>query len=353
MSFPKNDNGFLSALITENPNVEIIILFEKKCEEEAIRFEKMGAKIFPISSSVTFLQKAIPILMQSKVIICDNYFPFLAGLYPKKETTIIQIWHANGAIKRFGLEDPTAIGRSFFDHLRFKQVYKRFDEYIVGSEMMGEVFRNSYGASKNSIKSYGNPRTDIYFNQKLIDEKRDSFFTKYPELKKKKIILYAPTYRNGLEDEYPFNVQQLYEALGSDYAILMKKHPHVLTKPVEKNYNGFLYGNLSQYSIEDLLMVTDILITDYSSVTFDFTLLNNANKIIFYCYDLEEYDQVTGLQKDLKNWLPGEIVQSMDELILQIKKTQDCHFENFNNKWNTYNNGQSIKRLLQHIQELL
>lgn len=353
MSFPKNDNGFLNALIEENPKVEIIILFEKNCVEEAKRFEKMGAEIVPIFSSINFLRKSIPIIMQSKVIICDNYFPFLAGIYPNKKTTIIQIWHANGAIKRFGLEDPTAIGRSIFDHLRFKKVYKRFDEYIVGSEMMGQVFINSYGASKKNIKSLGNPRTDIYFNQKLIDEKRRAFFSKYPELKKKKIILYAPTYRNGLKDEYPFNIQQLYEVLGNDYAVLMKKHPHVLTKPVSKNYNGFLYGDLGQYQIEDLLTVTDILITDYSSVTFDYTLLKNAKRIIFYCYDLEQYDEVTGLQKNLKNWVPGKIVKSMDELIIQIKNKQNSEFDEFNQKWNTYNDGHSINRLIKHIKELL
>ncbi|WP_280521782.1 CDP-glycerol glycerophosphotransferase family protein [Desemzia incerta] len=353
MSFPKNDNGFLEALITENPTIEIVILFEKNCEEEAIKFKEAGVSLMPISSSIDFLRKAVPILMQAKIILCDNYFPFLAGLYPNKETTIIQIWHANGAIKRFGLEDPTALKRSFFDHLRFKQVYKRFNEYIVGSEMMGRVFQKSYGASKSSIKPLGNPRTDIYFNKVLMDEKREFFFDQYPELKDKKIILYAPTYRNGLEDDYPFDVRRLYQALGNEYAVLMKKHPHVLSRPIANEYKEFFYGDLSQHKIEDLLVVTDILITDYSSIPFDFTLLDNAKNILFYCYDLEEYDQITGLQKDFKEWAPGEIVQTMDELIVQIKKETYNDFVEFNDKWNTYNDGYAIKHLIEHIQQLL
>src|SRR5699024_2456680 len=117
----------------------------------------------PITSSIGFLKQAVSILMQAKVILCDNYFPLLAGFFPHQETTIIQLWHANGAIKRFGLEDPTAMSRSKLDNVRFKQVYKRFDEYIVGSDKMGKVFQRSYGAEPRNIKALGNPRTDVYF----------------------------------------------------------------------------------------------------------------------------------------------------------------------------------------------
>lgn len=353
MSFPKNNNGFLEQLIEETPNVEIIVLFEENCQHEANKLESQGVRTVPITSSIGFLKQAVSILMQAKVVLCDNYFPLLAGFFPHQETTIIQLWHANGAIKRFGLEDPTAMSRSKLDNIRFKQVYKRFDEYIVGSDKMGKVFQRSYGAEPRNIKALGNPRTDVYFDEQQMQEKREHFFETYPELKGRKIILYAPTYRNDQEEEYPFDVRRLYEVLGEEYAILMKKHPHILSKPIQNEYRHFFYGDLAQYKIEDLLAVTHILITDYSSVPFDFTLLDNAENILFYCYDLEEYDHVTGLQIDFEEWAPGEVVRSMDELITEIQKIKRTDFKDFNSKWNTYNDGHAKERLIQHVKDLL
>ncbi|MDN6626986.1 MAG: CDP-glycerol glycerophosphotransferase family protein, partial [Pisciglobus halotolerans] len=230
MSFPKNNNGFLEELVNQNKETEIVIFFEKNCQNEALKFSGPTVRVIPLSSSIRFLRKAVPLLMQSQIILCDNYFPLLAGFFPHKKTTIIQIWHANGAIKRFGLEDPTAMKRSYFDQLRFKQVYKRFDEYIVGSEMMGKVFERSYGANKECIKTLGNPRTDIYFDKQVLQEKRKQFFRDFPKLKDRKILLYAPTYRNE-EEEYPLDVRRLYESLGDEYGVLMKKHPHILKRP--------------------------------------------------------------------------------------------------------------------------
>lgn len=352
MSFPKNNNGLLEDLVNEFSDSEIWILFEESCKKEVNLIKNERIHFLPISTTFSFLKKAIPLLMGAKVILCDNYFPFLAGLYPRKETKIIQFWHANGAIKRFGLEDPTAMKRSNFDQRRFKQVYKRFDEYVVGSEMMGKVFQRSYGAKSNNIKLLGNPRTDIYFNKEAILEKQKRFFQEFPKLKGRKIILYAPTYRNDMEKEYPLDVRRLYGVLGDEYAILMKKHPHILERPIQNEYKDFFYGNLNHYKIEDLLVVSDILITDYSSVPFDFTLLDNAKKIIFYCYDLEEYNQTTGVQHDFKKWIPGEIAYSMDDVIEQLQKDNQYDFSDFNYNWNSHNDGCAKKRLIAYIKSL-
>lgn len=351
MSFPKNENGFLKTFMEQNSNIEVVLLYDENCKEEAKAFEKMGAKIYLMTSTIPFLKTAISELMQAKVIVCDNYFPLLAGFYPKKETTIIQLWHANGAIKRFGLEDPTAMKRSFLDRKRFKQVYKRFDEYIVGSEYMGKVFQNSYGASEKQIIPMGYPRSDVYFNEKVIESNRTHFFEVYPQLKDKKIILYAPTYREDPIDGYPLDIPMMFNELGQDYVILMKKHPKSLEHVVIDGYNEFFYADLDGFKTEELMMVTDYLITDYSSVPFDFTLMKNAKKIIFYWYDQNDYENKTGIQKEFIECVPGEIVHIMDEVIAAIKTEDKKVFNEFNQKWNTYNDGCAKQRLVNYIQE--
>ncbi|WP_192986731.1 CDP-glycerol glycerophosphotransferase family protein [Carnobacterium mobile] len=351
MSFPKNENGLLANFIEQNPSIKVTIFYEANCINDVALFKQLGAEVYPIQQSIGFMKKAIPEFMQARVILCDNYFPILAGLLLHKETTVIQLWHANGAIKRFGLEDPTAMSRSLFDKIRFKQVYHQFDEYIVGSQMMGQVFRNSYGAPEKSVVPLGYPRSDIYFEKERIQQKRRHFYAAFPELKGKRIILYAPTYRENKLEIYPLDIKKMYEELGNDYVVIMKKHPHIITPFAENRFEGFFYGNVHDFSIEDLLVVTDCLITDYSSIPFEFTLLDNAKKIIFYCYDQEQYDRQTGIQKDFKTWAPGAIVYSMDEVIENIEQENKTDFKQFNQKWNTYNDGHAKERVIKHIQE--
>ncbi|MSE22670.1 CDP-glycerol glycerophosphotransferase family protein, partial [Lactobacillus parabuchneri] len=86
------------------------------------------------------------------------------GLVQSKRTKIVQIWHADGAIKKFGWEDPTTESRSRSDKRRFQQVYDHFDEYIVGSKAMGNVFVNSYHENFDRIKLLGYPRSDQYLS---------------------------------------------------------------------------------------------------------------------------------------------------------------------------------------------
>lgn len=350
MSFPKNENGLLESFIDQNPTVDVVLFYEEPCKKEADKFKSLGVAVYPITLSLKDIKAEVFELMQAKVILCDNYFPILAGLFPQKETTIIQLWHANGAIKRFGLEDPTAMSRSFFDKIRFKQVYKRFDEYIVGSEMMGKIFQKSYQADGKKIIPLGYPRSDIYFDQVKIQQKRKKFYQAYPELNGKKIVLYAPTYREDKKSP-ALNIQKMYEVLGSEYAVITKLHPHVVTQVNPELYEGFFYEKMQHFAIEDLLVVAECLITDYSSVPFEFTLLDNAEKIIFYCYDREEYEKHTGIQKDFEEWAPGVIVNTLEKALINIKKDTKTDFKEFNQKWNTYNDGHAKERLIEHIQK--
>lgn len=351
MSFKNNENGLLKTFIKQNSDVEIVVFYTENCEEEAKEFKKLGAAIFLLNQSPFLIKKTISELIQSRVILCDNYFPILAGFFPDNGTTIIQLWHANGAIKCFGLEDHSIKSKSIFDRVRYKQVYKRFDEYIVGSKMMGKVFQRSYMAKKEDILYLGFPRTDVFFNKEYLEKKKEYIYEKYPELLNKKIILYAPTYREKNPNLFVLDTQKMYEELGSNYALLIKVHPHVIDNYKKSELTGFVYDDIKEFKTEDILTITDCLITDYSSIPFDYSLLDNSKKIIFYCYDKKDYNETVGIQKHFSEWAPGDIVYNLDELLISIKKENNNKFIEFNKQWNTYNDGNSRKRVIQHLEK--
>ncbi|MEK4947766.1 CDP-glycerol glycerophosphotransferase family protein [Carnobacterium sp. FSL W8-0810] len=349
MSFTNNENGLLKTFMEQNSDIEIVIFYTKNCKKEAEKFQSLGATIFLFDQSPVLIKKVISEMIQSRVILCDNYFPILAGFSPHKETSIIQLWHANGAIKCFGLEDPSTMSRSFFDRLRFKQVYKRFDEYIVGSKMMGEVFQRSYLATEDKILYLGFPRSDVFFDKNYLNSKKEKIYGKFPELTNKKIILYAPTYRENNSDFFALDIKRMHEELGNSYALLIKKHPHDVHLYKSEEFSGFVYDDITEFKMEEILAITDCLVTDYSSIPFEYSLLENAKKIIFYCYDKKYYSETTGLQKDFSNWAPGDIVYTIDELLESINKKNNTNFAKFNEQWNTYNDGNAKLRVIQHI----
>lgn len=108
-----------------------------------------------------------------------------------------------------------------------------------------------------------------------------------------------------------------------------------------------------ELATSELLAVADTLVTDYSSVAFDFSLLPNAKSLIFFMFDLERYRLDPGVQDDFLDWLPTKPVTTVDELKREIRARKPTSFEQFNKHWNTYNDGQATHRCLDRYLNLL
>src|SRR5690625_7135246 len=143
--------------------------------------------------------------------------------------------------------------------------------------------------------------------------------------------MYAPTYRDG--EFNPVNLQidleQIYEHFKHDYVLFLRLHPAVNSK-FRNKYPDFIYYVSNYFSINHLLLGTDILITDYSSIPFEFSLLNKP--MIFYAYDLDEYIIKRGIWKDYTNQVPGPVVTTTKELIQVIKKQDRSEERSVGNK---------------------
>lgn len=357
MSFSGNENFIvhLAHRVNQEPAGHLTVLYRKDCQQSAKKLQEQGISCLEFSDGLAFLRRPLRLLVQARLVFADNYYAFLGGCsFDHSKTRLVQLWHANGAVKTFGWEEPRTKDRSFGDKRRFQRVYDQFDDFVVGSSQMAEIFCNSYHQSLDKMLVLGYPRTDLFFAKDKKVQKRKQIFTSHPELKDKEIILYAPTYRETAAGKVYFDLPAGFSAmcanLRSNQVVIMKLHPHVqeqITALKKQMLANVVW--VDDFSTNDLLLVSQRLVTDYSSVIFDYTLLENAQQIIFYCYDFENYAQIVGIQKDFNEWLPGKFVATTHQLEEQLlKPLQPTDFTVFNQQWNTANDGHSVQRVLEH-----
>ncbi|WP_117168451.1 CDP-glycerol glycerophosphotransferase family protein [Paraliobacillus sediminis] len=327
---------------------KIIILKSKSCR---VNFEDSRNQVlqFETLNMIGFIQ-SIYHLATSKVIFVDNYFGFLSVTKFKASVTCIQVWHAAGAIKQFGLMDPSVKTRSSQANDRFIKVYNRFTYVIVGSEKMSAIFRKSFGLSNQQILRTGIPRTDFFFDKVKTANIKVQLQEEIPIVTNKKVILYAPTFRDSqLNDQkIMLDIKKMYAQLSKDHVLLLRLHPAVKGTFINQ-YPEFVIDVSKYQNINHLLVITDLLITDYSSIPFEFALLEKP--MIFFTYDFDEYTQNRGFWEDYQTQLPGPIVTSTTDLINTIKQNQFNieKVKSFSQQWNQYSRGNSSKNIIEFL----
>lgn len=214
------------------------------------------------------------------VFICDNFLP-AAGCRKKKETTVIQLWHSCGLLKKMGYDTSEDVP-SFYQG----NVYKNYDLVTVSAPCCVPYLTSGMRQPAGVVVPTGVSRTDCYFDRAWTEECRQAFYRLYPEVIGKKVLLWAPTFRGnaaapfleGLEE-----VRCLQKQLGEQWFVLIKAHPHVDRKE-----------RISNCSIptEKLLPVTDLLLTDYSSILFDYLFFQKP--FVLFAPDLKHYEEQRG-----------------------------------------------------------
>lgn len=351
VSFGGNVNAVLKELEETRPDTQIVILHEPNSR---IRFKNKNDRIvidFTIKNLSNFV-KAVYHLATASHIIVDNYYGFLAAADFKKDVKCIQLWHAAGAIKQFGLQDLSNASRSARAVKRFNKVYDRFQYVAVGSEKMADIFKESFGLPDERFIRTGIPRTDFFFNESKIKEAENRLSDFFPIIRDKKMLLYAPTYRdNGLAPtELNIDLDKLYKQFKYEYVLFLRLHPAVEGE-FENKYPGFVF-NVSNYPrINDLLVGADILITDYSSIPFEFALLHKP--MVFYAYDFEQYKRDRGLWNNYVEMVPGPVVTTTRELIEVLKEESFLkeRIPSFASSWNEYSRGNAAKNVINFLFE--
>lgn len=328
---------------------DIVILRTDKCKE---RFNRSGARTvlsFNLTKFPDYIQ-GLYHLATAETILIDNYFAILSVMNFRPNVECIQLWHAAGAVKKFGLQDPSVLFRSPAAVRRFKRVYSRMNKVIVGSDEMVPIFKAAFGMKDHQVLRLGIPRTDFFYTPSAVESARNEILTKYPLLNGKKVILYAPTFRDQQLDvqSIPINFQDIMEQLGENYVMMIKLHPAVAQNMGDINH-PFIISVENEVAVNKLLCVTDYIITDYSSIPFEFSLLSKPQ--IFYPYDLEKYEMERGFWTDYNELVPGPVVSTDDELVYVLQKDEfDMEqIKAFSKAWNMFSDGHASSKLVDYL----
>ena len=265
------------------------------------------------------------LIPKQDIIFVDDYVPIFKTIHLKADTKLVQLWHAGVGFKSVGY---SRFGRAG-SPLPFNSCHRQYSYAIVGGKGLIDVYEEVFGIPKNRILPYGLARLDGYLEQNRINEYREKFYDKYPELKKKKIILFAPTYRGNGQAEayYPqewIPKEQIKRLCQSEYVFALKMHPFVTeTIKIEPEEKKYIYDFSKETDINELFYVTEILITDFSSNIYEFSL--QKKPIIFYAPDKDYYQLTRGVHRTLDE-APGIVCEKFDEVIEAIEK-KNFHVE--------------------------
>ena len=304
------ENNRISFVVDSNESFKGNLDYIKK------EFEKRGNFEFYFFYKDKLSFGSFRLLASSRYIFLnDNFFP-LAFMNFNSENTIVQLWHAPGAFKKFGgsveLESREIL----------KKVSDNTDYLIISSKNIREFYAEAFQISESKIKALGLPRADYYFEDHDIDTLKSEFFKKYNIISDKKIVLYAPTFRDEEKYNNVFNyldLEKFNESLGDEYILALRLHPKIRDFYKDDISSKGKYIDCSSYpSEQELLLISDLLVTDYSSVMIEFALLNKP--IIFFTYDFDNYlNEERGFYFDFKSTVPGPVVYDSNQLIEVIK----------------------------------
>ena len=271
------------------------------------------------------------------VLINDNNY--VVSHYKRQGVKVIEVWHATGAIKKFG----NAVKRQY--------PINNYDYVIANSDYWIEPYSLAFSVEKDNVLVTGMPRVDHLFDENYKKEARDHFYSKYPELKNKKILLYAPTFRGNIYKGFkavPFDGKKFISSFDKDTVLIYKYHPLMKDIPIEEEGRIF---NMSHENTYELFIVSDALISDFSSIIFDYSILDKP--LYFFVPDLKEYMHRLGCFVDYKKEMPGPLCYNEIELADAIHSNKQYDIKHFKNQFFKYQDGKNVERVISFIEQLI
>lgn len=293
-------------------------------------------------------------------IVSDSRLPNY--LVKNKKATYIQTWHGT-PLKKLAL-DMTSLdmaGNTNIEkyHQNFRTSSAKWDYLLSQNSFSTAIFKRCFAFDK-TVLEIGYPRNDILINSTAEDIAGLKEKMGLPS--DKKIILYAPTWRDNQfykKGEYKFastiDFDALRDAISDEYVMIVKYHYLIKDNVDWSKYKGFIYQYGETEDIANLYLVSDMLITDYSSVMFDYSVLKRP--MIFFTYDLEEYrSSLRGFYFDFLEEAPGPVILDNDALIDAIKNYNFSEwsdkYEAFHKKYNHCDDGKASAKVVELIEKL-
>ncbi len=289
------------------------------------------------------------------IFISDGSYS-LGCLPLRKETVLVETWHACGAFKKFGM----STGGSFFGPSPEFQLkhpgYGNVNYITVSSPEVVWAYAEAMNRPEEYVHPVGVSRTDVFFDEERKAKAYETLYKKFPAAKGKKVIFYAPTYRGHVRtavsaDE--FKPELFAQSLSDEYVLVIKHHPLVQSyKPLKEEIAGtFAYDATRDMEIEDLLFTADICITDYSSIIFEYSLF--LKPMIFFAYDIDEYYDWRGFYYPYEEMTPGPVCKTNEEMVEYIRHIDEnfdrARVEAFRDRFMSACDGHATERIVKDV----
>lgn len=281
------------------PDTKIVVLNK--------RFRDIDPIIIKIKYCFHILRQMYHIAT-SKVVVLETYVLPISMLKHKKELKVIQMWHALGSLKKFGY---SVIDKKEGSNIsKEAKMHKNYDYILTSSIEARKNFSLAFNYDEDKFKVIPLPRVDYLNDKKQMKDIKNQLSKEY-NLKTKKTIVYAPTFRKNGEDVD--KIRELIEAVDYEkYNLVLKLHP--LTK-IDVNDNRVIIDK--RYKTIDWLSVADYVITDYSAIVYEAAILSKP--LFFYIYDYNKYEMGRDFYLDYKKEMPGEKKIKAKDIIRDIE----------------------------------
>ncbi|MDQ3691673.1 MAG: CDP-glycerol glycerophosphotransferase family protein [Chloroflexota bacterium] len=280
-------------------------------------------------------------LARARLVVLDDYFFPLYVVKPRRGTTVVQTWHASGAFKKFG---HSVLDRTFGadEALTSRvQIHANYDICLIGSQTATPHYAEAFGQPpERFVSRLGIPRTDLFSDADATARASAQIRQRYGLPANRRVILYAPTFRGErvtrARHTEQLDLGELRRELGDGFALLVRQHPFVRSaSPIGAQLAGFAFDVSDHHDINELMLVSDVLITDYSSAIFECSLLERP--MAFFAPDLDSYERERGFYFDYGSGVPGPVFTETRELarwlrdgpvdLDRVRRFRDASFE--------------------------
>lgn len=318
-------------------------------------FRKLDTSLVGKCKYLIHMLRATYHLATSRFFVIDDYYvPIYMLKQLRNGTEVIQLWHAAGAFKKFGYSIMNKEFGPSEEYAKIVKIHGNYSRVYVSSSEVIPFYAEAFRMKEERIFPLGLPRTDFFFLNHSYEGLRHTFNTKYPQFEDKKLILYAPTFRGSghyqSKLDVKLNLNILHQTLGNEYALLVHLHPYMKSSlDITQEDEDFACHINGQFTIEELLVLADILVTDYSSVIFEYSLMEKP--IFFYAPDLQEYISERDFYYQFEDMIPGPVYQTTGQLGMGIKKHvyYEKRMKTFKARFFDFVDGQASKRIIDHL----
>jgi CDP-glycerol glycerophosphotransferase (TagB/SpsB family) len=289
-----------------------------RCETGSDSERQGGLPILGLVSAVVRIFLRSYRVASSRLVIVDDYF---FPIYPVKKrpgVTIVQVWHACGAFKRFGRATLEAEWGADQVFLKWVPIHSNYDLTLVSSASIAPIYAEAFGQPVEKISAaFGIPRTDALLPSPERDARERAVRERLGLHDGRTTVLYAPTFRGtdlkGAAAPELLDIAALSRALGSEYRLILRLHPFVKSAMrIPPEAGDFVVDASNEPDVNEVMLAGDILVSDYSSIIFEYALLNRP--MAFLAPDLAAYERERGFFFDYRTGVPGPVLESTEQL---------------------------------------